>query len=72
MIATLNQHESCGLYLSPNFALPSAVNIAIRQFLSFDAGLEYLRSQVRPDARRFYRIVTESGAVFDGGDFQEG
>jgi hypothetical protein len=55
MPATFNRLDPCGLYLSPNFALPSAINIAIRRFPSFEAGLEYLRTEVRPDSRKFYR-----------------
>jgi hypothetical protein len=71
MPATFNRLDPCGLYLSPNFALPSAINIAIRRFPSFEAGLEYLRVEVRPDSRKFYRIITESGAVFEGRDFED-
>jgi hypothetical protein len=71
MPATFNRLDPCGLYLSPDFALPSAINIAIRRFPSFEAGLEYLRTEVRPESRKFYRIITESGAVFEGRDFED-
>jgi hypothetical protein len=72
MPATFNRLDPCALYLSPSFAVPSAINIAIRRFESFDAGLEYLRTEVRPDSRKFYRIITASGAVFEGKDFENG
>jgi hypothetical protein len=71
MPATFIGLDPCGLYLSPNFAPPSAINIAIRYFPSFEAGFEYLRTEVRPDSRKFYRIITESGAVFEGRDFED-
>jgi hypothetical protein len=72
MPATFNRLDPCALYLSPNFAVPSAINIAIRRFSSFEIGLEYLKTEVRPESRKFYRIITASGAVFEGQDFAEG
>jgi hypothetical protein len=71
MMSTLNRYEPCGLYLSPKHAAPSATNVVIRRFSSFEAGVKYLKTQVRADARHLYRLITESGAIFEGKDVRD-
>ena len=67
-MSAFNRFEPCALYLHPAHAAPSAVGVPILQFATLDAGLRHFKLKIKPDAWRFYRIVTKTGAILEASD----
>ena len=69
-MSAFNRFERCALYLSPAHAAPSAISVPILRFSTIDEGLMHFKLKIKPEAWRFYRLVTEAGTTLEAADIE--